>query len=177
MSCVPTHTPTSHGPPHGVTTTVAHRRGRRGWGCEESTTRPKGERSDPQGRGKNRRASVGGPLGRQKSPAQRMQPLLASHKPRAHEDASLGRLGETQRGSEDKGLSQTLGPKVRGGISIKEGDDKGDIERGDFLMPLASISSATEWFRVTTKHEGNFISRGQGEPRVAGIIEEISHTL
>jgi hypothetical protein len=106
-----------------------------------------------------------------------MQPLLASHKPRAHEDASLGRLGETQRGSEDKGLSQTLGPKVRGGISIKEGDDKGDIERGDFLMPLASISSATEWFRVTTKHEGNFISRGQGEPRVAGIIEEVSNTF
>ena len=99
-----------------------------------------GKVHDPQGRGKNRRASVGGPLGRQKSPAQRMQPLLASHKPRAHEDASLGRLGETQRGSEDKGLSQTLGPKVRGGISIKEGDDKGDSERGNCLMPLVSVS-------------------------------------
>ena len=48
---------------------------------------------------------VGGPLGHQKSPAQRMPTLLSSHKPRTHEDrgTSRVRLGETQRGSEDKG--------------------------------------------------------------------------
>ena len=48
-----------------------------------------------------------------------------------------------------------LGTLARCGISIKEGDDKGDSEGGRCPMPLAAVLGAKEGSRVVTKHESN----------------------
>jgi hypothetical protein len=90
-----------------TTITVAHRRGRRG--RERSPPqKPRGGRSViPKVGGKT--DEVGGPLGHQKSPTQRMPLLLSSHKPRAHEDVSLtlGRPIAEAKTREIRGAGQT----------------------------------------------------------------------